>query len=155
MQLADSMALVKRRRPTADPIPAFVKMLERYEETCKQLGAIRSSSVDPAPSKRRTGPMLPPGNNAKRKREIGPSMGPVSAPTDETRESKSIVVIGPPTGQLQEKPRARAIGPERPGVLYEQAIADAGTRQVIGPPLGPQRPNEASLSAEELSSKGN
>jgi hypothetical protein len=154
MKLTDSMALVKRRRPTADPIPAFVKMLEGYEETCKQLGAIRSSSVDPAPSKRRTGPMLPPGNNAKRKREIGPSIGPASVPTDESRESKSIGVIGPPTGQLQEKPRARAIGPERPGVSDEQAIADGGTREAIGPTLGPQHLKEASPSTEELSSKG-
>jgi hypothetical protein len=156
IQLTDAMALVKRRRPTAEPIPAFVKMLERYEETCKQLGAIHASSADPSPSKRRTGPTLPPGNNAKRKREIGPAMGPISVPTDEShsRESKFIGVIGPPTGQLQEKPRARVIGPERPGVSNVEAIDDGGSGQAIGPPLGPQRPQEASPSTEELSPKG-
>lgn len=150
MNLPDAMALVKRRRPTAEPIPSFIKMLEGYEVTCKQLGAIHSSSADPAPSKRRMGPTLPADKNAKRKREIGPSMGPASVPND----SKSTEVTGPPTGQLQEKPRARAIGPERPGVSKEEAIDDRGTGQAIGPSLGPQRPNEAFPSTEELSSKG-
>jgi hypothetical protein len=140
IQLTDAMALVKRRRPTAEPIPAFVKMLERYEETCKQLGAIHTSRADPASSKRRTGPTLPQGDNAKRKREIGPAMGPVSVPTEEPRNSKSIGVVGPPTGQLQEKPRARVIGPERPGLSNEHTIDDPGTGQAIGPPLGPQPP---------------
>jgi hypothetical protein len=156
MQLTDAMALVKRRRPTADPIPAFVKILERYEETCKQLGAIDSSSAYLAPSKRCMGPTLPPGNNAKRKREIGPAMGPVSVPADDSRKSKSIGVVGPPMGQLQEKPRGRAIGPERPEVSNKEAIDDGGTVQAIGPPLGPPAlgPKEASPSTEELSLKG-
>jgi hypothetical protein len=148
MQLTDGMALVKRRRPTAEPIPAFVKMLEGYELTCKQLGAIRSSSADTASGKRRMGPTLPPGNDAKRKREIGPTMGPVC---DVTKESNSIGVIGPPTGQLEEKPRARVIGPERPGLSNEKANNDPGTGQGIGPSLRPEHPNEA--STEELSSK--
>jgi hypothetical protein len=146
MKLIDAMALVKRRRPTAEPIPAFVKMLEGYEVTCKQLGAIHSSSADPAPSKRRMGPTLPPGNDPKRKREIGPTMGPA----DVSKESNSIGAIGPPTGQLQEKPRARVIGLERSGVSNEQATDDRGNGQAIGPSLGPQRPNEASPSVEEL-----
>jgi hypothetical protein len=150
MKLTDAMALVKRRRPTAEPIPSFVKMLEGYEVTCKQLGAIHSSSADPASGKRRMGPTLPADNNAKRKREIGPCMGPVSI----SKESKSIGAIGPPTGQLQEKPRARVIGPERPGLSNEQAIDDRGTGQAIGPSLGPQCPDEASPSTEEQSSKG-
>lgn len=155
MQLTDAMALVKRRRPTAEPIPAFVKILESYEVTCKQLGAIHSSSAYSAPSKRPMGPTFPPGNSAKRKREIGPAfMGPISGPIDKSRESKSIGVIGPPTAQLQEKPRARAIGPVRPGLSDEQAIDDRVTGQSIGPSLGPQRPNEASPSTEEASSKG-
>jgi hypothetical protein len=105
--------------------------------TCKQLGAIPSSSADPVASKRRMGPTLPPGNDAKRKREIGPAMGPVAVPTEESRDSKSIGVICPPTGQLQEKPRARVIGPERPGVSNEEASDDQRTAQAIGPSLGP------------------
>jgi hypothetical protein len=140
MQLTDAIALIKRRRPVAEPIPSFVRMLEGYEVTCKQLGAIPSSSTDPVPSKRRMGPTLPPSNDAKRKRDIGPAMGPVS------KESKSIGVIGPPTEQLQEKPRARVIGPERPGVSNEEASGERGTAHAIGPSLGPQRQNDESPS---------
>jgi hypothetical protein len=154
MQLTDAIALIKRRRPTAEPIPSFVRMLEGYEVTCKKLGVIPSSSADPVASKRRMGPTLPPDNDAKRKREIGPAMGPVAGPTEESRESKSIKVIGPPTGQLQEKPRARVIGPEQPGVSNDEASGDRGTAPAIGPSLGPLRQNEASPSIEELSSKG-
>ena len=32
MSLADGLQMIKRRRPQAQPIPAFMEMLERYEK---------------------------------------------------------------------------------------------------------------------------
>jgi hypothetical protein len=149
MELADAMALVKRRRPVAEPIPAFVAMLERYEKTCKQAAAIHSSSIDTTPS----GPMPSRGSNPKRKRAIGPAMGPVAA--DESRDSCASGIIGPSDGgeRQEKKPRARVIGPERPKAPNDQGLDSVGTGQAFGPRLGPNRPKETSPSTEETSSK--
>lgn len=40
MTLHNSLDLVKRRRPCAGPIPAFMEQLQRYEKECKEKGLI-------------------------------------------------------------------------------------------------------------------
>mmetsp|Transcript_4123 Transcript_4123/g.5989 ORF Transcript_4123/g.5989 Transcript_4123/m.5989 type:complete len:273 (-) Transcript_4123:90-908(-) len=46
MDLDNALALVKQRRPEADPIPAFLEQLKRYEGECKDLGLIKKDSCD-------------------------------------------------------------------------------------------------------------
>jgi hypothetical protein len=99
MNLEEALALIKRRRPCVEPIPAFLEQLKRYEVECKSLRLIKKQIGDgngedgegkegcddvssskkrkaESQGKRVIGPMRP----------IGPSMPPSSATKTEVKE---------------------------------------------------------------------
>ena len=61
MCLEDALALVKRRRPKANPLPAFLEILKEYEGTCRSLGVIKGKNK----VKRVSGPVGPPAKRPK------------------------------------------------------------------------------------------
>jgi hypothetical protein len=111
MPLAEALALVKRRRPKADPLPAFLEMLKGYEQTCRSIGAI--SADEDTKVKRVIGPQLGPRMDAapmesipsKRARVVGPPVGPpTNAPPKESPEKRARIV-GPPVGPQMDAPK--------------------------------------------------
>jgi len=83
MPFQDAISLIQQRRPEADPIPAFISQLKKYEEKCRQIGVLREDDMDScadAVKKRKViGPTYPPGNNDKKhtKRLCGPARKPI------------------------------------------------------------------------------
>ena len=69
MNLEDSMALIRQKQPTAEPIPAFVAQLQEYEQKCIALGVISKQS-------KRKVEVTDESNIPTKKRVIGPAIGP-------------------------------------------------------------------------------
>jgi len=114
MPLKQAMVLVKRRRPQAEPIPAFCKMLESYEDTCRSLGLIKSE--DTSDKRKSEAPLSSQDVTAKRKRTIGPSIGP-SLPKKQTKDKKvKRQAIGPASGPLRKENSKESIGPHRTAI---------------------------------------
>jgi hypothetical protein len=138
------MTLVKRRRPEAQPIPAFMELLQRQEEALakkrKTTSEMDSSNVQ---SKRtRMGGMSMVGPQAKgaSKGPIGPSRGPTIGPS-----------IGPPRGPSRGPSIGPSIGPEPPNVTRGESTASVEIHKdasaiAIGPAIiGPQPPPSISV----------
>lgn len=57
MTASEALALIKRRRPEACPIPAFVELLESFEKQClpatEATGATKRNLLGPAPPPKR------------------------------------------------------------------------------------------------------
>lgn len=68
MNMKDAMALIREKRPDADPIPAFISQLQAYEKKCNELGVISKDSA-----KRKIDEL---DQKKKKQRRIGPAMGP-------------------------------------------------------------------------------
>lgn len=84
MQLADAMAMVKRRRPRAEPIPAFLEMLKDYEKQCQSLGVLRASAPE------------------KKKKEVG-SLMPSLGPSVERASKKPVIGPELPNAKIENK----------------------------------------------------
>lgn len=76
MTLQDSMALIQKKRPQANPIPAFYTQLQEYEKTCMDLGIFKTVERSKPETKRLApiGPSVMP----KKQRIIGPAAMPAS-----------------------------------------------------------------------------
>jgi hypothetical protein len=46
MTLSEALATVQRRRPQADPIPAFIDLLQKFEQTYRDAGFITSKTEE-------------------------------------------------------------------------------------------------------------
>jgi hypothetical protein len=134
MSLEDATALVKRRRPEARPIPAFIPMLEGYEKDIV-LSQKSTATKGEAPKLKRkvvAGPSIGPAlGPPKKKPSIGPSIGPA--------------MIGPSMGPSTGPSIGPAIGP-----------SIGPPRQPVGPSLPPPTSSttkdEPFLDSKELSS---
>jgi hypothetical protein len=118
MPLAEALALVKRRRPKADPLPAFLEMLKGHEQTCRSIGAISDEDTKrvavrvESPLKRVIGPQLGPPMDAvptesipsKRARVVGPLVGPQTNATSKESPDKRARVVEPPVGPQANAP---------------------------------------------------
>jgi hypothetical protein len=129
MPMKNSMELVKRRRPGSEPIPAFIKMLEEYEQTCLSLGVIHQQppTQEMKTIKRQAGPMPPSNGPTKRTRTVGPAIGPA---------------IGPAAGPIhdqQSDQKATAFPSATGGSEEEAGIESESSKDhgAIGPSLGP------------------
>ena len=121
MTRTEAMVLVKRRRPQADPIPAFAEMLEQYyKEVCELPQVLHAETAKvkrpegSAHNKCTVGPSLPSEKNTDvittdtgyTKRTIGPAIGPALPMTasnkgDQARTEKNKkrqYVAGPAIG---------------------------------------------------------
>ena len=104
MTLNEAQRLVERRRPQAAPIPAFMEMLQEYEQTCRAVGAIAASSDEPKVSRKRGPvPRIPQGppNKQRPRVVVGPMPPPsggrtsVDAKATPKPESSTEAVVGP------------------------------------------------------------
>jgi hypothetical protein len=115
MSLEEGMALVHRRRPQAQPIPAFIEILEQYE---KELIISNNKKRESANGREKEQSRQ---DTTKRRRVVGPSIGP------------SIGPAGPPP-----------IGPQKPSVddSVESPSKESTNTPAIGPSLLPNTTSE-------------
>lgn len=129
MDLDSALALVKRRRPVAEPIPAFVEQLKRYEGECKNSGLIHNNEkkqgVDGDSSNT---PMI---NDVTCEKEGGMTTNPKKRKAEETK-----ITIGPCRGP---------VGPQR----------QQKSKKVQGPSIGPSLPPSYKPTDDTEKQKGN
>ena len=144
MTMKQSLTLCQRRRPIADPIPAFVEQLKAYEKECRQFGHL--TAVDNDSSKPSAGPSSGSISGGKRKvesessssdgksakkRAVGPSIGP----------SISIPSKGASTGPTLKHESTEKKGNESKhndkGVKDKASSAADKKKKVIGPERPP------------------
>mmetsp|Transcript_13417 Transcript_13417/g.16900 ORF Transcript_13417/g.16900 Transcript_13417/m.16900 type:complete len:139 (-) Transcript_13417:143-559(-) len=73
MTLDEALALVKRRRPSANPLSSFLTQCREFENTCRDLGVIKEGG-GVTTSRRGAGPVI-------RGPMVGPTTGPVQGPS--------------------------------------------------------------------------
>lgn len=81
MTASDALALIKRRRTEACPIPAFIQLLESFEKQC-----LHSPENASATKRRVLGPEPPP----KRHQVIGPQPRPSQSPLPLAQNVQSV-----------------------------------------------------------------
>lgn len=165
MNFDAAMALVKRRRPTANPIPVFITQLKAYDKLCqkdreeeKTSSNTNKSTTISKRKQRPQGPSLPPDLETvskKRCKLIGPSASSVigpSMPSSDVKEKvstsnkdNSIGPSLPPTIATTEQSNT-TIGPTLPPgttitsrTTSSQSDNDT-TKNTIGPSIGPALP---------------
>lgn len=122
MTLDKSLKLCQRRRPVADPIPAFIEQLKAYEKECQSWGHLTSvadddsdkkasgnndiiySAIDNSGEKRKAEDSS--GDDGRKKRAVGPSIGPIGPVRPPTKPKGASDEKGP-----AKRPR---IGPMKP-----------------------------------------
>ena len=122
MTLDKSLKLCQRRRPVADPIPAFIEQLKAYEKECQSWGHLTSvadddsdkkasgnndiiySAIDNSGEKRKAEDSS--GDDGRKKRAVGPSIGPIGPVRPPTKPKGASDEKGP-----TKRPR---IGPMKP-----------------------------------------
>jgi len=154
----DALALIRRRRPEAQPIPAFEKWLRERQDvyrsqadtnntesksTTKHKNVNKGPQQSPIKKRRLQAPAGPPsiGTSPPPKYigpAIGPTIGPASPPSigPESPPQCNTDSIGPqpqPPAQPSFKNKAPSIGPELPPT----AIPEKNKRPSIGPSLPP------------------
>ncbi|CAB9502331.1 specificity protein phosphatase 15 [Seminavis robusta] len=135
MSLQGALEMIKRRRPAAEPIPAFHEILVQYEAQCDKE---RGKGDNTKKTKRSLSPTRNPHEEKKRPR-VGPSIGPAlpSAATtsigpEMPPSSKAKAAIGPTMPPSKNESR---IGPTMPESSSETETNDASS--TIGPALPP------------------
>jgi len=145
--LQEALQMVQRRRPTAQPISAFMDMLQDYEASVKRKrkatgtattttpATLGDSSPSKSTKKQRMGATIGPSIGPP----IGPSIGPATkAPSPKadqpTDESKAIGPSPPPTASNNgtASKTTSGIGPAMP-----PTTDDASSKKSIGPSWPP------------------
>ena len=140
-----SLALCQRRRPVADPIPAFVEQLKAYEKECRQFGhltAVDSSKPSIGPSSDGSGGKRKAESESSssdgksgKKRAVGPSIGPPIGPSIPTKGAR---VVGPTLKQdSTEKKGIESKHAHDEGGVKDKASSAADKKKKI---IGPERP---------------
>ena len=154
MTLKDAMMLIKRRRPEAEPIPAFLDLLGRFEQTCN------TSSGHKRKAKKQlqvVGPTIGPSVGP---RTIGPSIGPswvvsekdaitTTSATTLSKKKKRKRMVGPFRGPSLEytlSPKEVQIGPTLP----RTKPAPQASNDTSDPNIGPQLPSDPSTTSLPL-----
>lgn len=95
MSLNDAMTTIQRRRPEAQPIPAFFELLKRYEQQLQQssrkqkhsgnnefsMGKKKQKVVAGPSTGPSIGPSIGPSAGPSKKPSLGPSVGPSIGPS--------------------------------------------------------------------------
>ena len=126
LSLADALKLVQRRRPEAQPIPAFMQFLERFEQQCQEFSTTRPTKrprIGPTIGPPTSCPPPPTSTTATAKGSIGPSIGPVHPTAPSLSEETTIGPIRPQTSDVTAKKTTTSsskgsIGPVRPTVPF-------------------------------------
>ena len=139
MTMKGALALIREKRPDADPIPAFISQLETYEKKCIELGVISKDSskrkIEERDQKekkkqRRIGPQ---------QRVIGPSLPAKPSPAAAEHDSKiygpqlpTAVALGDGTKVDPTDDHSREKGGDE---VARESISTKGS--IIGPSLPP------------------
>jgi hypothetical protein len=106
MSLDQAMSLMKEKRPKVEPIPAFVRQLEKYEKKCALLvsneaESFVSESGQKRPAAGPINPALPPSHvKEKRAKTIGPTLpSSMSAGDQEPEKSQNASDSRPETAE--------------------------------------------------------
>ena len=133
MTYADAIEMCQRKRPEAQPIPAFVEQCQKYERKCRKLGVIKSGggggSGSSSPKKRKLGPSIGPA--------IGPSIGPEppaaagGGGANSSGNRHPAPAIGPVVGPAEASDEAKVVGPDNEdfGVGQKDETDDDRKRQ--------------------------
>ena len=142
--------MIQRRRPEADPIPAFRAILEDYEAKClkekEKTGNSRGShggiSGEDPQKKKRVGPAVGPPtqaldddgkqSNDKRRRIVGPSIGPSPPP----------LAVGPSSDTTSSKSNKKAMGPASVPPRSTDIGPSLPSAKEIGPSMPPPAAEE-------------
>ena len=144
MTMKLSLALCQRRRPVADPIPAFVEQLKAYEKECRQFGhltAVDSSKPSIGPSSDGSGGKRKAESESSssdgksgKKRAVGPSIGPPIGPSIPT---KGASVVGPTLKKDSTEKKEIESKHDDKGGKGKASSADDKKKKVIGPERPP------------------
>lgn len=104
MILEEAMAMIRRRRPQAQPIPAFMEFLQVQDDFLKTEREKRNKKRG-----RRGADGKSDSDDDERKkasRVVGPSLGPAPRPNDDGEKKAAGPAVGPalpPNFQLQDR----------------------------------------------------
>jgi hypothetical protein len=144
MNMKSALALIREKRPDADPIPAFISQLEVYEKKCNELGVISKDSskrkIEERDQKEKKkhrviGPVMGP-----QQRVIGPFLPAKPSPPATEHDSKiygpqlpSAVALGDGTKVDPTEDHSREKGGDE---VARESISTKGS--IIGPSLPPK-----------------
>jgi len=137
MNTEEALKMIQRRRPEAEPIPAVIEILEKYQAKCAQEKGNKNDKNHGKETKKATelkraaGPVGPSSNNKRprigpsQKTVIGPSLPTAVASANDDNEN------GAP---CSEKP---TIGPSMPSNRHEviKNATDLKQKKIIGSTL--------------------
>ncbi|KAG7355637.1 dual specificity phosphatase [Nitzschia inconspicua] len=124
MSLDEAMTMIQRRRPQAQPIPAFMEFLKRKDiELLKQRGHLTNNN-----------------DNKKRPQPGATVVGPLPPPTvdDEMPVDKKRVLVGPAVPVPTPPTSQSCIGPSLPPSMVEPTVTTNEKASTIGPALPPK-----------------
>ena len=139
MSMDDALQMIQRRRPQAQPIPAFMEILEQY---AKEYG-----TSDQEDSKKRVSQSRSIANDRKRPR-VGPSICPSTGPAGPPQTSKEIGPSLPPAHSPKEIGSSdNTIGPSFPPSQQNKEIGPSFPQRTddisIGPSLPPTKEDKS------------
>jgi hypothetical protein len=124
MTLQDAMVMIQRRRPQAQPIPAFMDYLQQQDELLQDQRA-KSRADDPklknVPTMYKHGNADEPPTKRQKRQPIGPA-GPILRPATAVEENPSSPSV---------------IGPSLPPSIHPSQSIATRTDATIGPELPP------------------
>mmetsp|Transcript_5836 Transcript_5836/g.10127 ORF Transcript_5836/g.10127 Transcript_5836/m.10127 type:complete len:219 (-) Transcript_5836:97-753(-) len=158
MTLQDAMSMIRRRRPQAQPIPAFMEFLKQQDVLLQQERAKLSKQQQVQPpqgsQKRRVvgpvGPALPPPTLAANQKDNNHKTADKdNAKDNDDNDNESPTkrlrrVIGPSIGPTTKGPSLTTLTPPRTTTIGPAPPPDAS--DAIGPQLPPSHHNDTSNS---------
>eukprot|EP00980_Cylindrotheca_fusiformis_P014811 scaffold4026_cov117-Cylindrotheca_fusiformis.AAC.46 len=124
MTLHEALSLIRRRRPQAQPIPAFMEILEQYEKQLIEDSTLKNNNNNNNSS-----------STKKRPRVVaGPSIGPAAPHTAKPIGPQKPTTTGDESKDISTETTttSRTVGPELP-----PNAARSKKRKVIGPAMMP------------------
>lgn len=147
MPLTKALEMIQRRRPTAEPIPSFLEILDSFEAKCAKEREKEGKSNSKGGTEKKRGPSMPKqngGSGQEKRRKVGPSIGPSMGPS-----------LGPSSASIGPQ-IAPSIGPSLPPSTEKEATS----KVVIGPSrpptldrptsIGPSLPSGASSAKKSI-----
>lgn len=153
MTMNQALRLCQRRRPMADPIPAFLEQLRSYERECRSWGHLTSTDESKSDDKKIT--KAGPTKSVSEKKEGNVMAGPIvgeKRKTDDNDsgdgEKKRRTVVGPigppkgPIGPAMGPSKSASDGKSNQECKDDAKQKDASTsenKRVAGPSIGPAK----------------
>ncbi len=124
MSLDQALTLARRRRPEVEPIPAFIRQLQSYEERCRSLGLLKDE--DESKGAQREKGLDADGTDGK---------GVHSGVIDDKLDHINATIVsqdGPGTTESE------------PSIMEKNPFATPTAKRVVGPSRPPSTSSDAS-----------